>query len=301
MLANTPCDHRYVMCAVAAMQEYGDVVRCDALARSILGREIPMLTLGRGERTVVYVGAHHGMEWITSGVLLDFVADYIRQYQQNATLYDMRMSYLFSEYRIIVIPMLNPDGVEYVLHGVAAENPIRERVLAMNGSEDLSRWQANARGVDLNHNYNAGFAEYKIKEQEAGIVGGGPTRYSGEYPESEPESAAICRLLRYYREELCGVLTLHTQGEEIYCSCKDHLSAKSMAVGRILQRVTGYRLARPEGLSAFGGLTDWCIAELGRPSYTLECGRGENPLPLAARPLIYERLRRALFSFPMML
>ena len=52
---------------------------------------------------------------------------------------------------------------------------------------DFTHWQANARGVDLNHNYDAGFLEYKQIEAEQGILGGGPTRYSGECPESEPE------------------------------------------------------------------------------------------------------------------
>ena len=28
-------------------------------------------------------------------------------------------------------------------------------------SDDFSHWQANARGVDLNHNYDSGFYEYK--------------------------------------------------------------------------------------------------------------------------------------------
>ena len=276
----------------------GGAVEINVLTRSILGREIPILTLGQGKRAVLYVGAHHGMESITSGVLLDFIADYIKQYERAATVYEYPIKYLFQERRIYIVPMLNPDGVEYAIHGVGAENPLRDRVIRMNGGEDFSHWQANARGVDLNHNYDAGFRAYKKKEAEAGITGGAPTRYSGEYPESEPETAALCRFLRLRRENIVGILTLHTQGEEIFCSCGDNLTAKTMSVGRVISRFTGYRLARPEGLAAFGGLTDWCIADLFRPAFTLECGKGENPLPPEQRPLIYERLRRILFSFP---
>lgn len=273
------------------------------LATSLLGREIPLVSLGNGSKCVLYVGAHHGMEGITAGVLLDFVRDYLGALSRKESHYGCPMEYLHETRRILVVPMLNPDGVEYALHGLGAYNPLGERVIAMNGERgrDLSRWQANARGVDLNHNYDAGFMAYKQKEREAGIFGGAPTRYSGEYPESEPETAALARLLRMLGEQLLGVLTLHTQGEEIYCSCADHLTAKTMAAGRALARLTGYRLARPEGLSAFGGLTDYCIESLHRPSYTLECGRGENPLPPSDRTLIYAKLRRALFSFPFLL
>ena len=275
-----------------------EIAQVSVLTRSILGRDIPLITLGKGKHAVLYVGAHHGMEGITCGVLLDFVADYIRQYEKRTTVYEYPMQYLYEERCIYIVPMLNPDGVEYATHGVGADNPLRERALKMNGGNDFSKWQANARGVDLNHNYDAGFMAYKKKEAEEGITGGAPTRYSGEYPESEPETAALCRFLRFQREEIRGIMTLHTQGEEIFCSCEDNLTAKTMSVGRVISRFTGYRLARPEGLAAFGGLTDWCISTLCRPSFTLECGKGKNPLPQAQRPLIYERLRRTLFSFP---
>ncbi|MBQ3482586.1 MAG: M14 family metallocarboxypeptidase [Clostridia bacterium] len=300
-MENTVFDSAALLSSLAQITQDRDFIQYDVLTRSILGREIPLITLGKGKKTVLYVGAHHGMEWITAAVLVDFIADYCRQYEKNGAPCGYRMSYMLEKRRILIVPMLNPDGVEYATHGVSSDNPLYARVLSMNGSADFSRWQANARGVDLNHNYDAGFLEYKTREQDAGVLNGAPTRYSGEYPESEPETAALCRLLRFYHEDLLGVLTLHTQGEEIFCSCGDNLSAKTLSVGRMLARMTGYRLAHPAGLAAFGGLTDWCIASLHRPSYTLECGKGENPLPIEQRSLIYEKLRCALFSFPFLI
>lgn len=300
-MENTVFDSAALLTSLAAIAKEHAVVQYDVLTRSILGREIPLITLGKGKKTVLYVGAHHGMEWITAAVLVDFIADYCRQCAKNSAPFGYRMSYMLEKRRILIVPMLNPDGVEYATHGVDDANPLYARVCKMNGGDDFSHWQANARGVDLNHNYDAGFLEYKSRESAAGVLNGAPTRYSGEYPESEPETAALCRLLRFHHEDLLGVLTLHTQGEEIFCSCGDTLSAKTLSVGRMLARLTGYTLAHPAGLAAFGGLTDWCIATLHRPSYTLECGKGENPLPIEQRPLIYEKLRRALFSFPFLI
>lgn len=299
-MAEKRFDYEMLMKRLSALEGGEGITGNAVLTRSILGREIPILTLGKGRRAVFLVGAHHGMESITAAVLTDFIEDYTRQLSRRATVYDYPMRYLFEERKIYIVPMLNPDGVEYSVNGTTRENPLYERVMAMKGGEDLTRWQANARGVDLNHNYDAGFAAYKAKEAQEGIPSGAPTRYSGEYPESEPETAALCRFLRARREEIKGVLTLHTQGEEIFCSCENNLTAKCMSVGRLLSRFTGYRLARPEGLAAFGGLTDWCIASLCRPAFTLECGRGENPLPEEQREIIYGRLRRALFSFAFM-
>jgi g-D-glutamyl-meso-diaminopimelate peptidase len=77
--------------------------------------------------------------------------------------------------------MLNPDGVDLQIKGIEAGGILSERLLKMNGREDFSHWQANARGVDLNHNYDAGFHEYKKLEKENDICAGA-TRYSGEYP-----------------------------------------------------------------------------------------------------------------------
>ena len=273
----------------------------NVLAHSILGREIPYFTLGSGERAVLYVGAHHGTDAATAQVLLDFVEEYATLLEKNAQVYGRRMRYVDTYCKIIVVPMLNPDGVEYATHGVARENPLRERVVAMNGGSDFSAWRANARGVDLHHNYNAGFDVYKAKEYENGVPCGAPSRYSGEFPESEPETAALCRFLRRSREEIKGVISLHASGERIFCSCADKLSAKSLAVGRVLQRATGYRLVSPTELSALGGLSDWCIEQLGRPAYTLACGKEVLSKTGAARALLYAKLREALFTFPFML
>ena len=54
------------------------------------------------------------------------------------------------------------------LHGSAAAGEYRELVHNVSCG-DTSRWQANARGVDLNHNFNAGWEALHTLEQEQGI------------------------------------------------------------------------------------------------------------------------------------
>lgn len=272
------------------------------LGESVLGRSIPVITLGEGKKTFVYVGTHHAMEWITSVLLLRFINEYAEAYRDGRRVYNVHLPYLFKERRIIVIPMLNPDGVSYVLEGVREDNPLYSRLERMNPRHpDYSHWQANARGVDLNHNYDAGFLEYKALERESGILGGGPTRYSGECPESEPEVGYLCNYIRFHREEIHAVLTLHTQGEEIYYTSGEEVTPRSAAMAKALSRLCGYALAKPEGMAAYGGLTDWCIRSLGLPSFTVECGKGENPLPAEQYFCIYASLRQMLFEAPLLL
>ena len=194
--------------------------------------------------------------------------------------------------------MLNPDGVDYQIRGVQKENPLYDRVGSMNGgSFDFSTWQANARGVDLNHNYDAGFREYKRIEAEANVPCGAPTRYSGQEPESEPEVRALCNFIRC-QNDLRLVLTLHTQGEEIFCHPKENVVLRNVLALSRISALTGYKISEAEGLAAYGGLTDWCTQRQGIFALTLECGKGVNPLPLSDHKAIYYRLRETLFTAP---
>ena len=284
---------------LAAARELCDrgEIRCDMTAHSILGREIPMFTLGNGKKTVVYVGGVGGTESLTSLVLLDFIKDYQKQLAKDGKVFDVTLPYLFGERRIIIVPFLNPDGISYATEGVGEDNPLRARVLKTNGGEDFSAWRANARGVDLSHNFAAGFAAHKAK---AGLVNGASAGYGGEYPESEPESAALCRLLRFLGEDLLGLIEFRLGAGEIRCSCKDKLSAKTMAAGRILGRATSYRLIGPEKTAPDGGVADWCIEKLSRPAYRVECDAKKYATD-KARACLFETLRRTFYTFPFML
>ncbi len=268
--------------------------------KSILGRKLPVFRVGKGRKKVLYVGAHHGMEHITSALLLRFVNEYCELLASGGRVDGVSIPSMDAARTVYIIPMLNPDGVEYATHGIHEDNPLYERAFVMNGqSMDFSHWQANARGVDLNHNYRAGFADYKVMEAERGILGGAPTRYSGESPESEPETAFLCHFVRFH--DFAMALTLHTQGEEIYYTSGGKAPTGGEAIGRRLAGLSGYRLAKPEGMAAYGGFTDWFVEEFDRPSFTVECGRGENPLPFSDFPSMYIRLRNMLFSAPFLI
>ena len=277
------------------------VVEFSYIGNSILDRPIPLITLGdkNAEKSVLYVGTHHACENICTSVLLRFINEYIGAYERFGQICQINMHYLNKMRKIHIVPMLNPDGVEYRLHGLENNNPIKDRVIAYNEGNDFSKWQSNARGVDLNHNYNAYFEEYKEIERARGITNG-KTKYSGEYPESEPEVSALCSFIRYNQDNLDAVLSLHTQGEEIYYSSRGKIPKKSYHVSKILSRMTKYSLSEPSDTASYGGLTDWLINELDIPAFTIECGKGENPLPISQLPIIYASLRELLFTFPIL-
>ena len=297
---DSPIDYRTLMNTLQIFSDRYPFVGITYMGTSVLGRGIPMVSMGgqRGScKSVLYVGAHHGMEHITTGVLLKFINDYCEIAKEGGHAYNVAVGRLLRSRTIHVIPQLNVDGVDLQING-ADRSILRDRLISMNGGEDFSHWQANARGVDLNHNYDAGFYEYKKLEAELGIKNG-DTKFSGEAPESEPETASLSSLLRY-SDEIRGVLTLHSQGEEIYASSGGESLYGMAAAAKLMSSMTGYKIAEPEGTAAYGGLTDWCIKKLRRPSFTIECGKGENPLPYTELDDIYGKLRELLFTFPLL-
>lgn len=258
------------------------------IGKSILGRPIRYFRVGQGKANVLFVGTHHGMEWMTTLLLYRFIDDFMTARARRGDPHEEARSLFF-------VPMLNPDGVEIELHGAAAGGPLCERLLRMNGgSADFCKWQANARGIDLNHNYDAGFAAYRALAKQEGIAAGGPTRSPGPYPASEPEVASLCAFLCLLMPRL--TLTLHTQGEEIFYHPVTPPVPRAKEIGEHLSDLSGYLLGSADGLAAYGGMSDYVAESLRLPAFTVECGSGVNPLPIGQTASVYVRLRPMLFA-----
>lgn len=294
-------DYDALMDTLLTLTREHSILRLSYIGNTILSRPIPMITIGEptAQKSVLYVSTHHATENLCSSVLLKFIYEYAIAHKRGERVCGINSRVLYKMRKMYIIPMLNPDGVEYRLHGIEELNPLYDRVMKYSNGGDFSKWNANARGVDLNHNYNAYFYEYKSLEKEREITQG-PTKYSGESPESEPEVSALTSFIRYNADELVGVISLHSQGEEIYYKSRTLCPEKSDYVARMVSKMTSYKLSTPDDTASYGGLTDWLIKELNIPAFTIECGKGENPLPVSQIARIYLDLRETLFTFPIL-
>ena len=109
---------------------------------------------------------------------------------------------------------------------------------------------------------------------------------------SAPESAALCALTRSLSPDMA--IALHTQGEVIYWRYQGMEPPQARHYAECFAAASGYALDDAPEASSFAGYKDWFIAEFARPGYTVECGLGENPLPIADFAEIYRRVRGIL-------
>ena len=56
-------------------QKYKDI-DIFSLGKSILGEDINCVRIGRGNKNIISVAAHHGMEYISAGALFDVILEF---------------------------------------------------------------------------------------------------------------------------------------------------------------------------------------------------------------------------------
>jgi hypothetical protein len=85
---------------------YPRKIRLEEIGRSFQGRPIDMLSLGDGQRTVLLWSQMHGDEPSATPALLD-IAHYLLSRPEES-----EVAAILADLRLLMIPMLNPDGSE---------------------------------------------------------------------------------------------------------------------------------------------------------------------------------------------
>lgn len=278
---------------LAEMNRDFPFLRIEPVGQSVLGRPLYGILLGNPERVVLFAGSFHAQEWISTLLLLRYLEHLALCYRESLPLSGFPVQESLSRQGLLMVPMVNPDGVSIALEGPASAGEAAPRVEKIM-KESTALWQANANGVDLNHNYDAGFAALQEMERQAGITGPAPRQYGGPYPHSEPETRAMAALAQEKRVE--AVYAFHAQGEEIYFRYGTATPPKSWFVARLLADLSGYQLVDNGGLCSHGGYKDYVIDRCHKPGYTVELGLGQNPLPISALEGIYQKTRTLLLA-----
>ncbi len=262
-----------------------------SIGKSCAGRDIPAIKIHSDTEYVLFAAAFHGSEHITSNILLMFLEELTYAYTHNCSLCGINIRKALGKRGIMFVPIINPDGCEISIHGALGCGREAGDIYKMCQG-DFTHWNANLRGVDINHNFDAGWQELHNLERKSGILGPAATRFGGYAPCSEPETQALVRLCSEHN--IHHALALHSQGEVIYWSYNGYETKTSKRMAEIMAATSGYALDVPVGLAAGGGFKDWFLKEYLRPAFTVEVGRGKNPLPIADASKIYNDIREML-------
>lgn len=192
----------------------------------------------------IFQYAIHAREYITSYLALKQIKYYLRCGKKGT---------------VYFIPLVNPDGVEICLSG----RPL---------------YKANARGVDLNVNFDANWGNGKFNKRVRG-----ESDYVGRRPFSESETKALRDFTLLVKPDV--TVSYHSKGEEIYYEFGQTVPEleKHKRIADAVAEVTGYKIkSTPDSC---GGYKDWCIEKLKIPALTIEVGDDRLSHPIKAEEL----------------
>jgi hypothetical protein len=267
---------------------YPSICQLQSLGTSHEGRDIWAMKISdnvgttEDEPRVLYLGAHHAREIITPEIPLYIMYWLVQNYGT-----DSLATFLVDNREIWIVPLMNPDGREYVEH--------------------TGDWRKNRRnngdgtyGVDLNRNwcYMWGYDD----------IGSSPNTssetYRGPSACSEPETQAVRDLMLTYDFSTC--VSYHSHGDLVLwawgytsATCPDH--DVFSALGDSMATFNGYSPGTGASLYLTNGDSDdWMYGEQTAKdkvySYTFEVGDEFYPPAEDIIPLCQENLAPSLLA-----
>lgn len=284
--------------------EYEGKMSYTSVGKSLDGRNIYAVTLGSptAEKQIIVTAGIHGREYLTPLLVMKQLEFYLYNYD-TAQYGGIPFSEIFEEYQFRILPMCNPDGVTLAQFGIGAiKSPeLKEAIesvyqsdksLGYIGSDTLTEylcyWKANARGVDLNRNFDTeGWRDVGYVSQPSF------RNYKGESPLSEPESRAMADYVNALNDPVLSI-AVHSQGEVIYFDCGQDKIHPSLELAKKVNELTSYKIIYDTRHEA--AFDDWCIINKDIPSVTVETGEYpvDEPIPISEFDSIWSACRDLL-------
>ena len=277
-------------------QRYPGRISLNVIGQSADGRNIYDVVVGnpQASKKILIQGAIHAREYIVVPLIMQQI-EYLLAGYDSGTYQNQPLSSILNQVAIHFVPMANPDGVMLSQFGESGINSeqLRQTIQAayaldtaegrtsLDYDQYLTRWKANARGVDLNYNFDAQWDDINPELTHASSNG-----YKGTNPLSEPEAQALAGLVQ--SNSFSAVISYHAMGRVIYWDTEgNQKAAESYDMALNVSAATGgYSVLSSKGV---GGLKDWVQGSLAIPGVTIEVGRSTCPVAFSEYPAIWEQ------------
>lgn len=257
-------------------KKYPTKMQLNVIGESADKRKLYEVVLGNpnAKKHLLVIGNLHAREYMTTQLCMAQIERYLKMY--NKKIAGDKVSNVLDEVAIHYVPSCNPDGTAISQYGFGAirNKKLRAALRRMPGSS--RRWKANARGVDLNRNWDIYFRPSGRK---------GASGYRGKRPASEPEIKALVKWVNQVetRGKIVGVVSYHSTGSIIYGKCakeiRSDVKKQTARMTSVAKKLTGYRLMPTESVRYAAGCSrEYFLYKRNIPFITIEVGYGACPL-----------------------
>ena len=97
---------------------YGSILKVDIQGKSLDKRNLYYVTLGNvnAKKTVYVESSIHAREYMNTKLIMKVIEDYCRGYDTKKY-HRKKYSKIFNKVRVVIMPMVNPDGVTISQYG----------------------------------------------------------------------------------------------------------------------------------------------------------------------------------------
>lgn len=274
-------------------KSFPNLISYKSIGTTPFNRDIWAVKLGTGNTNVLFTGAMHAREWISTILIMKLIENYASAYAKGEIIYDYNVEKLLNKTSIWFVPMVNPDGVTLQQFGLRAfPKEVHKELLIMNDSKsDFKRWKANAQGIDLNRQFPSDW-----DNKESNIYKPYYWNFKGTYPLQALEAQALAKFTEEIKPEI--LLSYHSSGRIIYwfssfASVENQDKSKEIAIK--YANFSGYKLVDPDTSPGAANFFDYFIKKYAKLSLTIELSKrvGETHVPIQYFPDIWQKNKQA--------
>lgn len=111
-------DYKALTADISMLADIYPFIKVNTIGRSVLGKPIQEIRLGKGTKKVHINASFHANEWITTPILMALLNSFLLSLTNVRPIRGISTMPLYNSVDLSIVPMVNPDGVDLVLNGL---------------------------------------------------------------------------------------------------------------------------------------------------------------------------------------